>query len=757
MSSSSKLRSMAISPSNTSVLFVADNNHLWKTINGGTAWTNVTGTLPVSSSSITYIAIKSTDPSTVWVTLSGYNSDNVYKTTNGGTTWTNFSTGLPSIPMYSIVQDTTESTSEVLYVGTELGVFFKDGTNSWQEYNPSLPKVRIGELEIYYDTQVQNNKLRAATYGRGLWEISLYASGSSAPLADFGSDKTVICTGDTIVFTDSSSFSPTSWNWVITPSNATFVNGTSASSQNPEVKFSNAGYYNISLTATNGNGSNTKSISNHIKVGGFQTPFFEDFETTSTSLSSWRVNNYDNLTSWVLAASSGNGTSTRSVSMNYYSNNHTGQRDDLISPILNLSLLSTASLQYNHAYTRYSTSSTDSLIIYISGNCGATWTKLAAYGEGGTGNFATAPNTTYTQNANFVPTTAAEWCGSSIGANCDSIDISTYAGNENVMIAFQGYDNYGYNLFLDNIIISGSTTTAVTAAFTVPSASVCTGNQTVFTNTSLNATSYSWKENGTVISTSQNLTKTFTTGGSYTIKLVVSDGTLFDSTSQVITVSPSPTQPATPSGPSSVCINSSASSNYVTTGSTSALSYTWTLTPTAAGTISGSTLNSVVTWAANYSGAANIQVQGTNTCGNGIISDTMIVNITSTPGNAATPTGTSTLCINPVNTTYNVTPISNASSYQWTLSPSNSGVITNNGVTATVDWNNTYTGNSSITVMGANNCGNGTASSALNIAINEVPGNTATPTGSSSLCKNSSNTAYTVSPTTYATSYNWDL
>ncbi len=757
MNSAERIRSMDISPSNTSILYVADNSNVWKTTNGGTSWTSVTGTLPVASSNITDITIKSTDPNTVWVTLSHYNSYSVYKTTNGGTSWSNFSTGLPSIPIYSIVQDTTVSTSDILYVGTQLGVYFKDGTNNWQEYNPSMPKVKIGELEIYYDSNPQSNKLRAATYGRGLWEVNLYTAGASVPLSDFGSSKKIICTGDTILFSDSSSYSPTSWLWVFTPSNVTFVNGTSASSQNPEVKFPNSGYYSVSLTATNGNGSDTKSISDNIKVGGFQTPFIEDFETTSTTLSSWRVSNPDNLSSWILTSTSGNGSSARSAVMNYYANNHVGQRDDIISPILNLSALTTATLQYKHAYTRYSATSTDSLIIYISGNCGSTWTRLASYGESGTGNFATAPDATYTQSGSFVPSTVNEWCGSSIGADCDSIDISSYAGNDNVLIAFQGYDNYGNNLFIDDISISGSTSTTLTASFSFPSSTLCTGVQTTFTNTSLNATSYTWKENGAVISSSQNLTKTFNTVGSYTIMLIASNGTTTDTASQVITVNPSPSQAVMPTGPSSVCTNSTSVSNYLTSGSTSALNYIWTLTPSTAGTISGNTANAIVTWASTYYGAAYVKVKGTNTCGNGLNSDSIVINVGSAPVAASTPIGTSALCVNPINTTYNTTTIPNATTYQWALNPTAAGVITNTGITANVDWNNTFTGSSTITVMGTNSCGNGTLSTALNVDINDIPGTTATPSGPNSLCKNSSNSSYSINPTTYATTYNWNL
>ena len=41
--------------------------------------------------------------------------------------------------------------------------------NSWSLYNPSLPNVTIEELEIVYGS----NTIRAATWGRGIWEFKL--------------------------------------------------------------------------------------------------------------------------------------------------------------------------------------------------------------------------------------------------------------------------------------------------------------------------------------------------------------------------------------------------------------------------------------------------------------------------------------------------------------------------------------------------------------------------------------------------------
>ena len=181
MNTSNNIRSMAIAPSNTQVLYVADQTTIWKTINGGTSWTNITGTLPVGSANITYITVKNDDANTLWITMDGYNANRVYQSSNGGTSWTSLSTGLPQLPAYSIVQNKQSTTELQLYVGTELGIYFKKGTANWVAYNSGLPNVKIGEIEIYYDSNPQNSKLRAATYGRGLWESYVYYNACTPP------------------------------------------------------------------------------------------------------------------------------------------------------------------------------------------------------------------------------------------------------------------------------------------------------------------------------------------------------------------------------------------------------------------------------------------------------------------------------------------------------------------------------------------------------------------------------------------------
>ena len=720
----SKFKSMAISSSNNSVLYVASSSNIWKTLNGGTTWTNVTSNLP-SNSSIKYITIKNNDPNTVWVSLSGYNNDNVYTTTDGGATWTNMSTGLPAIPAYSLVQDTSSISDITLYVGTELGIYIKVGADNWAEYNLNMPKVKVGELEIYYNINPGNNKLRAATYGRGLWEVDLYSLNGLQLTANFDADSKIICTNDTINFTDASFGSPTSWAWTFSPNTISYASGSTNSSQSPSVIFNNSGQYSVSLTVTNANGSDTKTINNYVSIGGYALPFIEDFEANSTTLSAWRINNPDaSSITWALTPTSGNGSSTRSIFMNNYNYSNTSHKDYLIAPVVNLSNLTTAALKFKHAYTRYNASyGSDSLLIMVSTDCGATFTTIDTLTEDGTGNFATAPDNTFASTTNFIPATASDWCGSAIGADCDSINLNAYVGNDNVMIAFQGINSYSNNLYIDDVEITGENTTNVVADFTGPTV-ICSGVSTVFTNASVNATSYIWKQDNIVISTAQNLTKTFTTSGNIEIRLIVTDGTDTDSMSLLVTVTEGPTQANTPTGAATSCTNIN-NEIYTTTGALNANSYIWTLLPSNAGVITGSGLNASVNWDNSFVGNATISVKAVGTCSIGAESTPFQVSISEAPGYAATPQAPSSLCADADNTNVSCSVISNANSYSWSLIPTNAGVITGNTLNANIDWNASYVGLAKLYVAGNNICGDGALSSPKNINVRSNP---STPT-----------------------------
>lgn len=100
-------------------------------------------------------------------------------------------------------------------------------------------------------------------------------SSGDAPVAQFVGNPTTIDEGQSVTFTDQSTNSPTSWSWTISPTTGvSFINSTSASSQNPIVQFDNEGVYTVTLLAENGDGSDTEQKANYITVNatGTQEP-----------------------------------------------------------------------------------------------------------------------------------------------------------------------------------------------------------------------------------------------------------------------------------------------------------------------------------------------------------------------------------------------------------------------------------------------------------------------------------------------------
>ncbi len=164
-------RAIAYAPSNPDYIYVGTSSNFYTSIDGNN-FTDRTGTLPVNLARINYIAVSNTDPNKVWVTFSGYSVGNkVFASVDAGVTWTNYSAGLPNLPVNCIVYQ--NGSVDGLYVGTDVGVYFIDNTQpSWQPFFTGLPYVIVDELEIVYNI----GKIRAATYGRGLWESDLAVS-----------------------------------------------------------------------------------------------------------------------------------------------------------------------------------------------------------------------------------------------------------------------------------------------------------------------------------------------------------------------------------------------------------------------------------------------------------------------------------------------------------------------------------------------------------------------------------------------------
>lgn len=435
---------------------------------------------------------------------------------------------------------------------------------------------------------------------------------NTPPIAVIGSDNPLRCPGGVVQFFGSSSSGlPNSYQW-------SFPGGTPATStlQNPVVTYASVGTYNVSLTLTNGFGNNTQTLPNYINISpsGTDNFFTENFENGTLAQNGWSVQNPDNGITWDIFTVAGSVNGTKAAGINLFNYNASGQRDGLISPVLDFSGHSNITLDFQHAHRRYSADYRDSLIILVSTNGGSTYPfRVLAVAENGAGSFAT--NSILGQN--FVPTNGVDWCfGGDLGSGCFTINLSQFDGQSNVRLKFETYNNYGNNIYVDNIQLSGNCVFAQEppiANFNASVSTLCVGGTVQFIDQSANApTSYQWSFPGGTPATSNAPapTVTYNTAGTYNVTLNVSNAygsdQLVMNNSVTVNAAPNVTVGASTvqlcSGASQQ-ISASGASSYVwspatglsgTTGANVSASPVSNITYTVTGTTSGCSANATV-------------------------------------------------------------------------------------------------------------------------------------------------------------------
>jgi hypothetical protein len=169
---------MAISSSNPDRLYCVTNDSLYRSDNINAAVPTWVGYRPFIISLGTFITSIDVDPDNsaeVWITVSGYNATTkVYRSTTSGTSWTNETDNLPNVPVHVIkFQDTNGSPGGAVYIGTDIGVYYRDNTMSeWVYYSNNLPSTTVLDLEI----NESSGLITAATFGRGMWRSPTYLS-----------------------------------------------------------------------------------------------------------------------------------------------------------------------------------------------------------------------------------------------------------------------------------------------------------------------------------------------------------------------------------------------------------------------------------------------------------------------------------------------------------------------------------------------------------------------------------------------------
>jgi hypothetical protein len=159
------IRDAAIAENNSQKMALASYNDIALTLDGGSSFTDITNT-----STNQYVSDLAFDPNNDNTLIAVYSHHWDYKrvfiSTNSGNTWQDITYNLNKTPIHCVIIDKQGN----IYLGGELGVYTKTmNASTWSLYNQNLPNVAVKELEI----QEATNTLRAATWGRGLWEAPL--------------------------------------------------------------------------------------------------------------------------------------------------------------------------------------------------------------------------------------------------------------------------------------------------------------------------------------------------------------------------------------------------------------------------------------------------------------------------------------------------------------------------------------------------------------------------------------------------------
>lgn len=271
-----------------------------------------------------------------------------------------------------------------------------------------------------------------------------------APLPAFEPNIREVCAGNPVYFSDRSSQSPTAWSW-------SFPGGTPSTAADSIVSviYDQPGTYDVTLTVSNDQGSRSITRTEIVRViePGETTLFYENFED---GLDRWTLLNPDEQTTWKLTQPRFSpGTDDRfSATVNFYDYLAGGERDELISPVFDLSYYQAISLSFDYAYRPANFGSRDSLQVWISVDSGQTFPyRVFPPADLGPRDFATGERF----QESFDPANEEDWClAGEVGGSCPEIDLSIFAGEPNLRMKFLAICGSDNNIYVDNILLTAN-------------------------------------------------------------------------------------------------------------------------------------------------------------------------------------------------------------------------------------------------------------------------------------------------------------
>ena len=321
------------------------------------------------------------------------------------------------------------------------GIDVFDQHENFMSYSPCQNMFSTGQKNIVYDN-FNNYNFLASLHSAN----NLVNTGLSTPAilcqAEFSADKKVICSGETVEFSDNSYASITSRNW-------TFTGGSPATSADSTVSitYNTPGVFPVSINVTDGAANLTTTETDYIIVlpdPGVSLPIIEGFETLNSFPDNYNFFSTENISGdhWEISNNASNGSTKTAFFNNYSSTNSSSTVALLESGPIDLSVLDPVEdlvFSFDYAYSKRSSSNDEWLKILASNDCGETWSvRKTIHGNVLGSNI---------QNSAFVPVSEDEW------EHVEITSINSSFFTSNFRYKFQFESDGGNNIYIDNINI----------------------------------------------------------------------------------------------------------------------------------------------------------------------------------------------------------------------------------------------------------------------------------------------------------------
>ena len=557
------------------------------------------------------------------------------------------------------------------------------------------PNVQIGFL------WVNNGDGVAADPSVAIDEVTLTNNGvPSGPTANFSASDSTICVGDCISFTDLSTGGPiVGWGWQFTGADS--LNSTT---QNPtNICYSAPGTYDVALVVFDGAILDTLIMPNFITVNPLPIVTANAAPSTTVctgdmvTLTGGGANSY----SWTGGVTD-NVAFPAGATTNYIvtGTDNNGCTDT-----------SSVTITVNNCSVPTASFTADSITICVGGDILFT------------------DNSTGTAIANWV------WDFDVTGIGGAAPATANAQGPHNVV--FNTVGTYSVNLSVTDangtddttIVVNVVTCSSLNAGFTTSSSTICAGDSVIFTDATTGGTPTVWQWDfdltaqggvapGTAIGQGAH-TVFFNNPGTYTVELIVSDGTSLDTTTTTITVNDcSPTANFSASN-TTLCETDCITFTDLSTGNPT--SYSWTFPGGTPATATGANPGSVCY---ATSGAYNVTLTVTNQYGTDSIAmiNLITVNICTAPTAGITMSDANgEICVNNcIDFTYDAGAGGTPTTINWTFPGGTPSSYNSTDPTEVINvcWNDTI-GNFNITLTAAN--ANGTSNVNITIIVHDSP------------------------------------